>query len=35
MKSTPNQKRKSIILCRGPTASPPNNNKEAIENAGR
>ncbi len=29
MKPTPNQKAKSIILCRGPTTlPPPKNNKE-------
>lgn len=29
MKTTPNPSLKSIILCRGPTASPyPQNNKE-------
>lgn len=28
MKTAPNQKHKSIILCRGPTALPPKNFKE-------
>lgn len=30
MKTTPNQTRKSIILCRGPTALPPPKNYKEV-----